>query len=318
MGRRRIRLACNGQHSRINNLNVTPGSLERQAPRRQTVEGTLASEDLMFKTVLCSTLALVAGSAVVVMADAKDDVTAAATKLSDASNYSWKSASESAGGGGGGGGGRGGGPVEGKTEKGGFTVLSMARGDNTFQVIIKGDKVVMQNRDGDWQTGEEMAAAAAAAQQNQDPNAQPGGRRRGRGSPAAMYQNYKLPAELATDLASKATKLDSNEGAITGELSEDGAKALMTFGRGGGGRRGGGAGGNAAGGGGNGPQISNAKATVKFWLKDGVLAKYETHITGTMSRGGNDVDIDRTTTVEIADVGSTKVEVPDGAKKKFE
>jgi len=258
----------------------------------------------MFKTVLCSTLALVAGSAVVAMADAKDDVSAAAAKLTDSTNYSWKQTSESAGGGG-----RGGGPIEGKTEKGGFTVLTMTRGDNSTQVVIKGDKVVMQNRDGDWQTAEEMAAAQPAP----DPNAQ-GGRRRGRGNMADQYKNYKFPGEIASDLASKATKLDSNDGAITGELSEDGAKALMTFG-GRGGRRGGGA---AAGGGGNGPQIANAKATVKFWVKDGVLAKYETHITGTMSRGGNDVDIDRTTTVEIADVGSTKVEVPDGAKKKFE
>ena len=270
----------------------------------------------MFKSVLCSTLALVAGSAVVAMADAKDDVSAAATKLSDASSYSWKQTSEAAGGGGGG---RGPGPVEGKTEKGGFTVLSMTRGDVTSQVVIKGDKVAMTNRDGEWQSGAEMAAAAAA--QQPDPNAQGGGRRRGRGNQAAMYQNYKLPAENATDLASKAKSLSSADGAVTGELTEDGAKSLM-MGGGRGGRRGGGAGGaggNAgAGGGGNGPQIANAKATVKFWMKDGVLSKYETHITGTMSRGGNDVDIDRTTTVEIADVGSTKVEVPDGAKKKFE
>jgi len=265
----------------------------------------------MFKTVLCSTLALVAGSAVVAMADAKDDVSAAAAKLTDSTNYSWKQTSESAGGGGGGGG-RGGGPIEGKTEKGGFTVLTMTRGDNSTQVVIKGDKYAMQNQDGDWQSSAEIAAAAAAAQQNADPNAG-GGRRRGRGNMGAQYANYKLPAESATDLASKATTLASADGAITGELSEDAAKALMTFG-GRGGRRGGAAGG----GGGNGPQIANAKATVKFWVKDGVLAKYETHITGTMSRGGNDVDIDRTTTVEIADVGSTKVEVPDGAKKKFE
>jgi len=261
----------------------------------------------MFKTVLCSTLALVAGSAVVAMADAKDDVSAAAAKLTDATNYSWKQTSESAGGGGGGGG-RGGGPIEGKTEKGGFTVLTITRGDNSSQIVFKGEKVVMQNRDGDWQTAEEMAAAQPAP----DPNAQGGGRRRGRGNMADQYKNYKFPADLAADLASKADSLASADGAITGSLSEAGAKALMTGG-GRGGRRGG-----AGGGGGAAPDISNAKATVKFWVKDGVLAKYETHVTGTISRGGNDMDVDRTTTVEIADVGSTKVEVPDGAKKKFE
>jgi hypothetical protein len=36
-----------------------------------------------------------------------------------------------------------------------------------------------------------------------------------------------------------------------------------------------------------------------------------------MEINGNDVDMDRTTTVEIKDVGTTKVEVPEGAKKKF-
>jgi hypothetical protein len=36
-----------------------------------------------------------------------------------------------------------------------------------------------------------------------------------------------------------------------------------------------------------------------------------------MTFNGNDVEIDRTTTTEIKDVGSTKVEIPDEAKKKL-
>jgi hypothetical protein len=267
----------------------------------------------MFRTVLCSTLALVAGSAVVAMADAQSDLSAAAAKLTDASSYSWKQTSEAAGGNGGNGNRGGGGPVEGKTEKGGFTVLTITRGDNSSQIVIKGDKVAMQNRDGEWQSSAEMAAAAAA--QQPDPNAQGNGRRgRGRGNMATQYANYKLPADTATDLASKAKDLASADGAITGALPEDAAKALLTFGGGQRGRRGGNGGNGAA----NGPEIANAKATVKFWVKDGVLAKFETHVTGTVSFGGNDRDVDRTTTVEVADVGSAKVEVPDGAKKKFE
>jgi len=70
-------------------------------------------------------------------------------------------------------------------------------------------------------------------------------------------------------------------------------------------------------GGGNGSTPSNAKGSVKFWVKDGVLAKYQFKVQGTMSFNGNDVDIDRTTTVEIKDVGSTTVEVPEAAKKKL-
>jgi hypothetical protein len=56
---------------------------------------------------------------------------------------------------------------------------------------------------------------------------------------------------------------------------------------------------------------------VKFWIKDGVLSKYEFKVTGKVSFNGNDRDVDRTTTVEIKDVGTTKVEVSDEAKKKL-
>jgi hypothetical protein len=56
---------------------------------------------------------------------------------------------------------------------------------------------------------------------------------------------------------------------------------------------------------------------VKFWIQDGVLTKYEFKVTGKVNFNGNDRDVDRTTTVEIKDVGATKVEVPDDAKKKL-
>jgi hypothetical protein len=56
---------------------------------------------------------------------------------------------------------------------------------------------------------------------------------------------------------------------------------------------------------------------VKFWVKDGVLSKYEIKVKGTVSFNGNDRDIDRTTTVEIKDIGATKIQVPEGAQKKL-
>ena len=77
-------------------------------------------------------------------------------------------------------------------------------------------------------------------------------------------------------------------------------------------RRGGG-----GGGGGEGPAISNAKGSVKFWVKDGVLTKYEFKVSGKMDFNGNEIDMDRTSTVEIKDVGTTKVEVPEAAKQKL-
>ena len=36
-----------------------------------------------------------------------------------------------------------------------------------------------------------------------------------------------------------------------------------------------------------------------------------------MNFNGNDIDVERTTTVETKDVGNTKVEIPEGAKKKL-
>jgi hypothetical protein len=51
-------------------------------------------------------------------------------------------------------------------------------------------------------------------------------------------------------------------------------------------------------------------------VKDGTLSKYQVKVQGTVSFNGNDRDIDRTTTVEIQDVGSTKVDVPSEAVKK--
>ena len=65
------------------------------------------------------------------------------------------------------------------------------------------------------------------------------------------------------------------------------------------------------------PEIKNAKGTAKFWVKDCVLSKYEYKVTGSMNFNGNDVDMDRTTTTEIKDVGTTKVVVPEAAKKKL-
>lgn len=69
--------------------------------------------------------------------------------------------------------------------------------------------------------------------------------------------------------------------------------------------------------GGEGPEISNAKGTVKFWVKEGAISKYEFKVTGKMKFNENDVDVDRATTVEIKEVGTTKITVPEGAKKKL-
>jgi len=262
----------------------------------------------MIRTVFCSTLALVAGSAVVCYADAKGDAEAAADKLASGGNYSWKTTVESAGGQGQGqgrGGGFGGGNAEGKTA-GGVTATTFQIGDNSRTIYRKGDKTVMQNQDGEWQTGEEMAAARGNGQ----------GQGRGRGRGGAGGAGAALPAETVKDMISKTKSLTMADGVYSGDLTEDAAKAAMTGGGRGG--RGGRGGNNAGGAGGGGPQVSDAKATIKVWVKDGTISKYTSHVTGkTTNRNGDEINVDRTTTTEFSNVGSTKVDVPADAAKKL-
>jgi hypothetical protein len=231
----------------------------------------------MKTNILGFSLAFVAGS--LVAADLKDTIVDAAKKLADAENYSWKQTTENAGGGG-----FGAGATEGKTQKGGYTWVSMTMRDNTVEAVKKGEKGAMKNQEG-WRS---LAEASSG-----DP---------GPGTfVARRLQNLKTPAEQAQELAGKVKELKQDGDAYSGELSEEGAKSLLTFG----------------GRGGNGPEVSGAKGSAKFWVKDGVLTKYQTKVKGTVSFNGNDREVDRTTTVEIKDTGSTKVTVPEEAQKKL-
>jgi hypothetical protein len=240
-------------------------------------------------------------------ADPKDEVTNAAKKLGDAANYSWKQTTENAGGGGGGGGfgGLGGAPVDGKTEKAGLSYTSSKvnfQGDEmTIERLSKGTNSAMNRGEG-WQTMAEMMANFGGGGG--------GGGRRGGG----FNQAIMTPAMQAQDIVKQVQDLKESGGAYVGDLTEDGAKTLaMPFGRGG--RRGGGGGG---GGGFTPPEVTGAKGSVSFWVKDGMLSKYVLKVQGKMTFNDNDIDINRTTTVEIKDVGATKINVPDDIKKKLE
>lgn len=212
-------------------------------------------------------------------ADAKDEVTKAAKALGAKDNYSWKTTTvvpestrfRS-------------GPVEGKADKDGTTYLMLTFGDNMTEAVIKGQKATYTNQDGDWQTADENAEG------------------RGRFM-SAMVKNFEAPAAQAPEIAATVKELKKEGEAYSGELTEEGAKSLMSFR----GRRGGG----------DGPEIKNAKGTAKFWVKDGVLSKYEYKVTGQMNFNGNDIEIDRATTTEIKDVGTTKLVIPEAAKKNL-
>ena len=233
----------------------------------------------MKRNILFGTMALLAATTLnAADSNVKDDITTAAKKLADKANYSWKTtvvvpenAQFRPG------------PSEGKTEKDGFTHVTSSFGDNTMQTVIKGEKGAVTNQDGEWQ-------GLADAEKEEG-----FGRFR-----AIIARNLKTPAVQASDLAASAKDLKKDGDTYSSELTDAGAKALLSFGRGGGD-----------------VTVSNAKGSVKFWLKDGALTKYEFKVKGTRNFNGNDQEIDRATTVEIKDVGTTKVNVPEEAKKKL-
>jgi hypothetical protein len=222
---------------------------------------------------------LMAGSLLAAESTPKEAVMAAAKKLGETSNYAWKTV----------------vvvpetaqfkpGPTEGKTEKDGFTCFAMSFFDNSLQVATKGEKQAVTDQEGNWR--------AVAELDNEE----------GPGRFLAMLaRNLKTPAKEAAEIAGYAKELKQEGDVYASDLTEEGAKALQNFGARGG----------------NGPTVSDAKGSVKFWVKDGALTKYEFKLKGTIKFGDNEFPNERTTTVEIKDVGKTKVEVPEAAKKKL-
>ena len=228
-------------------------------------------------------------------ASPQDELKAAAKKVADSSGYAWKAEAENVGDAQGPAG-----TTEGHTQKDGLTHLAIVRGDNTIEAYFNanGEKGALKMGD-DWKS---------LAEASEDNGGQPNWGR----FITRMIRNFKAPATQAMNVAGDIKDLKESEGgALAGTLTEEGAKELLNFG----GRRGGAA---NAGGDNAGPQVANAKGTAKFWVKDGQLAKMEYTVQGTVSFNGNDREINRKTTVEIKDVGSTKVEVPADVKKKME
>ncbi len=234
------------------------------------------------------TTALFALLAACAWAGPKEDVQAAIGKLADAPSYTWVATSTIEG--------SQFAPasITGKASKDGYAVVSQERDGNTTLAVIKGDKGVVKTDSG-WHTAQELRDAAQGG----------GGGGRGGGMRAAFLLRTPIPAAEAAKLADKSSSLKATDGAIAGDLTPEGAKDLLSFGRG------------RPGGQGQGPEVRNAKGSVKYWLKDGALVKMQVQVSGTIAGRNGDRDMARTTTYEFKDVGSTKVEVPEDAKKKL-
>jgi hypothetical protein len=238
----------------------------------------------MFRRILLGA-ATVLASAVLVHADAKDDLKAAADKLAAAPSYTFTTDTQNAGGGG-----FGGGKATGKVEKDGYTLIDAPGRGGEMQILIKGDKVALKMQDA-WQTPDEIAAGFGG-----------GGGGGGFNIGAMMANRFRDPVGQAAKNIDKIQNLAMADGVYTGDLSGDDAKAALSAGFGRGGQS---------------PEYTNPKISYKFWIKDGLISKVESHRTGTMSFNGNDREIDQTATTEITDVGSTKVDAPAEAVAKL-
>ncbi len=202
----------------------------------------------------------------------KDAVAAAAKKLANQPNYSWKTLTtvpESAP--------FKPGPTEGKTEKDQFTYITLSFGDNITEVVLKGEKAVVTDPDGDWKLASELENAEGPA------------RFLGR-----LARILKTPAEQVPELLEGVKDLKQEGDVYSGELTPEGVKKQIRFG-----------------------EPKNPKGSVKFWTKDGELTKLEVKLDATMEFNGNEFDASRTTTTEIKSVGATKVNAPADARKKL-
>jgi len=210
----------------------------------------------------------------------KDEIASAAKKLGQNASYSWRTTyvvPESS-------------PfhpepTDGKTEKDGFSLVVMNFNDNVTKLVMKGGKSVVTDSEGKWRTLEEMDKA-----EGQDQFA------------GLIARNFKLPEVQAAEIVSYAKDLKNDGDVYSSEMTPEGAKKMLSW---------------KPAPGGEPPKVSNTSGSMKFWMKDGTLTKFEFKLKGTITFNGNDFENERSTTVEIKEAGSTKVEVPAEAKQKL-
>lgn len=231
----------------------------------------------MKKLFFLAPVALIGVSVSAADADAKAEVNAAAKKLADKLSYSWTSTPKSEAASAS----SRQGPLQGQSEKGGFAYCKLTVGDNDIEIAFKGTRSAIK-REGTWESADELEGDNAWI--------------------ASRLRAFKLPPQEAEDLSAKTKELKKgDDGIYSGDLTEEGVKEIISRWRR------------------SQSTPTSAKGWVKFWIKDGLLTKYEFNVQGKVTVGDDqrEIEINRTATVEIKDVGSTKVSVPDGARKKI-
>ncbi len=201
----------------------------------------------------------------------KDEVTAAIKKLESQPNYSWRvtvvvpESNQFKPG-----------PTEGKADKE-FLYLEMTFGDNTTELVKKGEKAVITDENGEWRLTSDFENEEGFARFR-----------------ATLGKNAKTAAAQALELVGFTKELKKEGDVFSGPLTDEGAKKQFRFG-----------------------EPKDAKAVAKVWVKDGMLSKIEVKVDGKLEFNGNEIDAARTTTTEIKNVGTTKLTIPATAKSKI-
>ena len=235
----------------------------------------------MKQTLILGFIGLLAGTLYAADSGLQDKIISATKQLGGKSNYSWTTTTKE----GDGSPGRVG-PIAGKAEKGGLTYLGFEIGGVPVEVYMNGQKGAAKALEG-WQTFDEVAQTSGTA-----------------AAIVRYLRSYKAPGAESAALGEKVKDVKEAEGMLVGELKEDAVKELLERSA----RRREGQ---------EPPKIANPKGSVKFWIQDGALTKYEVNVQGKVTAGDRETDVNRTTTVEIKDAGSTKLEVPPEAKQKM-
>jgi hypothetical protein len=240
------------------------------------------------RILLVAALAVAAGVAQAAPAAGPDDLKAAIHKLTQGGNYSWTVATSNEG-----------etaerysvGPLDGKTDKEGLTWIR-TRETPPIEIVLKGQKMAVRMDEG-WALENELASGAKV---------------RGHAN-LSLLKNLKThnrPAAQAAALLKHAKDLkEGTPGYFVSPLDDAGIKeflhqSLRTKGT---------------------PEIDPLGGSVAFWIRDGVLLRYELTLRGTVTYpapAASSWTADLKTTVEVSGVGATTVDVPDEARKKLE
>jgi hypothetical protein len=210
----------------------------------------------------------------------RDVAQKAIQKLGEQDNYSWTSERK--------GGGGDTGSVKGRIRKDGLTHAMLDMAGRSVEGVLRGPKGAIKTKEG-WMSTQDFSGDGGSPDRH----------------PMTFLARHlstfaKAPVVQASGLLKQTKELKSEgQGAYSGELTEKGVKQnLPQFG----------------------VEVADPEGSMKFWVKDGMLAKYTYTVRGnvTFLQQQRQVDYDRTTTVEIRDVGDTKLELPKEAFRKIE